>query len=88
MREISPRVDIFHFNLSFTNDTSGFASKKIRVCVEVLQTSQPVMLSRSVNLLTMFLSRLRPPKPLTSPKCKYLCQELTIAFFDSAELGE
>ena len=33
-----------------------------------------VMSGRSVNLTTLFLGRLRPPKPLTSTSCTYFCQ--------------
>ena len=30
----------------------------------------------SVNLITLFLGRLRPPKRLTSTLCTYFCQQL------------
>ena len=44
-----------------------------------------VMSGRSVNLPTLFLDRLRPPKPLTSALCTYFRQKLTIALLESAE---
>ena len=43
------------------------------------------MLGRSVNLTTLFLDRLRPPKWLTSTLCTYFCQSLTTALLESAE---
>ena len=39
----------------------------------------------SVNLTTLFLRRLRPPKRLTSTLCTYFCQSLTTALLESAE---
>ena len=39
----------------------------------------------SVNLTTLFLGRLRPPKQLTSTLCTYFCQQLTTAPLESAE---
>ena len=38
-----------------------------------------VMSGRSVNLPTLFLGRLRPPKRLTSTLCTYFRQKLTTA---------
>ena len=38
-----------------------------------------VMSGRSINLTTLFLGRLRPPKLLTSTKCTYFRQQLTPA---------
>ena len=43
------------------------------------------MSGRSVNLTTLFLGRLRPPKRLTSTSCTYFRQWLTTAFLESAE---
>ena len=43
------------------------------------------MSGRSVNLTTLFLGRLRPPKRLTSTSCTYFRQELTIALLEKAE---
>ena len=43
------------------------------------------MLRRSVNLSTLFLGRLRPPKRLTSTSCTYFPQELTTALLEKAE---
>ena len=42
-----------------------------------------VMLGHSVNLTTLFLDRLRPPKWLTSTWCTYFRQELTTALLES-----
>ena len=44
-----------------------------------------VMSGRSVNLPTLFLGRLRPPKWLTSTLCTYFRQKLTTALLESAE---
>ena len=44
-----------------------------------------VMSRRSVNLTTLFLDRLRPPKRLTSTSCTYFRQKLTSALLESAE---
>ena len=44
-----------------------------------------VMSGRSVNLPTLFLDRLRPPKRLTSTLCTYFRQKLTTALLESAE---
>ena len=44
-----------------------------------------VMSGRSVNLPTIFLGRLRPPKRLTSTLCTYFRQKLTTALLESAE---
>ena len=44
-----------------------------------------VMSGRSVNLPTLFLGRLRPPKQLTSTSCTYFRQKLTTALLESAE---
>ena len=48
----------------------------IIVVVVVLRPRSPskVMSGRSVNLTTLFLGRLRPPKPLTSTSCTYFPQ--------------
>ena len=43
------------------------------------------MSGRSVNLTTLFLGRLRPPKRLTSTLCTYFHQKLTTALLKSAE---
>ena len=43
------------------------------------------MSERSVNLTTLFLGRLRPPKRLTSTSCTYFRQELTTALLEKAE---
>ena len=43
------------------------------------------MSGRSVNLTTLFLGRLRPPKRLTSTSCTYFHQLLTIALLEKAE---
>ena len=43
------------------------------------------MSGRSVNLTTLFLVRLRPPKRLTSTSCTYFRQKLTTAFLKLAE---
>ena len=43
------------------------------------------MSGRSVNLTTLFLGRLRPPKRLTSTLCTYLRQKLTTALLEKAE---
>ena len=40
---------------------------------------------RSVNLTTLFLGRLRPPKRLTSTSCTYFRQQLTTALLEKAE---
>ena len=39
----------------------------------------------AVNLPTLFLGRLRPPKRLTSTLCTYFRQKLTTALLESAE---
>ena len=44
-----------------------------------------VMSGRSVNLPTLFLGRLRPPKRLTSTLCTYFRQKLTTVLLESAE---
>ena len=44
-----------------------------------------VMSGRSVNLPTLFLGSLRPPKRLTSTLCTYFRQKLTNALLESAE---
>ena len=44
-----------------------------------------VMSERSVNLPTLLLGRLRPPKRLTSTLCTYFRQKLTTALLESAE---
>ena len=44
-----------------------------------------VMSGRSVNLTTLFLGRLRPPKRLTSTKCAHFRKKLTSALLESAE---
>ena len=44
-----------------------------------------VMLSWSVNLTTLFLSRHRCSKGLTSTSCTYFRQKLTTALLESAE---
>ena len=44
-----------------------------------------VMSGRSVNLPTLFLGRLRPPKRLTSTLCTYFRQKLTTALLESAK---
>ena len=43
-----------------------------------------VMSGRYVNLPTLFLGRLRPPKRLTSTLCTYFRQKLTTALLESA----
>ena len=43
------------------------------------------MSERSVNLTTLFLGRLRPPKRLTSTSCTYFRQLLTNALLEKAE---
>ena len=43
------------------------------------------MSGRSVNLTTLFLGRLRPPKRLTSTSCTNFRQLLTTALLESAE---
>ena len=43
------------------------------------------MSGRSVNLTTLFLGRLRPPKRLTSTSCTYFRQKLTTALLEKAE---
>ena len=43
------------------------------------------MLGRSVNLSTLFLGRLRPPKRLTSGSSTNFRQKLTTALLESAE---
>ena len=40
---------------------------------------------RSVNLTTLFLGRLRPPKRLTSTSCTYFRQKMTTALLEKAE---
>ena len=45
------------------------------------------MSGQSVNLPTLFLGRLRPPKRLTSTLCTYFRQKLTTALLKSA-VGE
>ena len=44
-----------------------------------------VMSGWSVNLATLFLGRLRPPKQFTSALCTYFHQQLTTALLESAE---
>ena len=44
-----------------------------------------VMPGLSVNLTRRFLSRLGPPKQLTSTLCTCFCQFLTTALIESAE---
>ena len=43
------------------------------------------MSGQSVNLPTLFLGRLRPPKRLTSTLCTNFLQKLTTALLESAE---
>ena len=43
------------------------------------------MSGRSVNLTTLFLGRLRPPKQFTSTLCTYFHQYLTTALVEKAE---
>ena len=43
------------------------------------------MSGRSVNLTTLFLGRLRPPKRLTSTSCTFSRQYLTTALLEKAE---
>ena len=47
-----------------------------RCCIVVLRPrlTSKVMSGRSVNLTTLFLGRLRPPKRLTSTSCTYFRQ--------------
>ena len=45
-----------------------------------------VMSGRSVNLTTLFLGRLRPPKRLISAPCTYYRQSLTTVLHESAEV--
>ena len=44
------------------------------------------MSGRSVNLTTLFLGRLRPPKRLTSTSCTYLRHYLTPALLEKAAI--
>ena len=44
-----------------------------------------VMSGRSVNLATLFLGRLRPPKRLTSAPCICFRHELATVLLESAE---
>ena len=44
-----------------------------------------VMSGWSVNLATLFLGRLRPPKQFTSTLCTYFHLQLTTALLESAE---
>ena len=44
-----------------------------------------VKLGCSVNLSTLFLGRLKPPKWVTSTSCTYFCQVLTTALLESEE---
>ena len=44
-----------------------------------------IMSGRSVNLTTLFLDRLRPPKRLTSISCIYFHQKPTTALLESVE---
>ena len=46
-----------------------------------------VMSGRSVNLTTLFLGRLRPPKQLISTQCPNFRQLLTNALLESVEGG-
>ena len=50
-------------------------------CIVVLRPrcTSKVMSGRSVNLTTLFIGRLRPPKRLTSTSCTYFRQKLTTA---------
>ena len=45
-------------------------------CFDALRPQRTVMVmsGRLVNLTTLFLDRLRPPKRLTNTKCSYVCQ--------------
>ena len=43
------------------------------------------MSGRSVNLTTLFLGKLRPPKRLTSTSSTYFRQKLTTALLEKAE---
>ena len=56
-------------------------------CVAVLRPrwTSKIMSGRSVNLTTLFLGRLRPPKRLTSTSCAYFRQQLTTVPLESAE---
>ena len=55
-------------------------------CIVVLRPRyiSKVMSGRSVNLTTLFLGRLRPPKRLTSTSCTYFRQQLTTSLFEKA----
>ena len=55
-------------------------------CIVVLRPllTSKVMSGRSVNLTTLFLGRLRPPKRLTSTSCTYFRQELTTALLEKS----
>ena len=44
-----------------------------------------VMSGRSVNLITLFLDRLKPPKRLTSASCTSFRQQLTTVRLETAE---
>ena len=48
----------------------------LHCCIVALRprSTSKVILGRSVNLTTLFLGRLRPPKRLTSTSCTNFCQ--------------
>ena len=61
-----------------------YESGALPTALRGLATSM-VMSGQSVNLPTLFLGRLRPPKRLTSTLCTYFRQKLTTALLESAE---
>ena len=72
-------TDDFRFYVPFNNISviSGqWVDDNGRLCA---------MEPRSVNLTTLFLSRLRPPKRLTSTSCTNFRQSQTTALLESAE---
>ena len=60
--------------MSFGEGLSGITKCMYFVVVVVLLFYTKVMSGRSVNLTTLFLGRLRPPKRLTSTSCTYFRQ--------------
>ena len=71
------------------NKTKNITDRGIKLLLLLLLLyswyTSKVMSGRSVNIITLFLGRLGPPKRLTSTSCTYFRQKLTTAPLESAE---
>ena len=76
---------ITHSKTNHNNSTAGhesvFTSEYSYMCLPIVVIVVVVLMFyvqgkylRSVNLTTLFLGMLRPPKRLTSTSCTYCCQ--------------